>query len=358
MAENSGFFNAIETAGVYDRVYDASDFAKLFSLFMTNGVFVNPADQLKVVAKSGLTVTVKAGRAFIDGYWYELTEDTTITMSSNTSAYPINSVVTCKLDKGKRTIKIDKRDAVVSTNPVNTDTVHELVLAVIAIGVGVSTITNANITDTRANNNYCGFVTGAVKQIETTDLFNQFEDAFGAWFKKMKDQLSKDAAGNLQNQIDSMSIQDYYSLDKIPVTINNTSATDKATFLLGSVGGIVIGGLTDGIYCVSIALKWISGTAPFEGKVANVKASITKKQSIITDGSQQVDVTVRSYETSTVIASNGTVLITFVLPLKIANDNTLVVRVSDIGGNSATLSNANSLIYDVTATFEKFLSDY
>ena len=91
MAENSGFFNAIETAGVYDRVYDASDFAKLFSLFMTNGVFVNPTDQLKVVAKSGLTVTVKAGRAFIDGYWYELTEDTTITMSSNTSAYPIQS---------------------------------------------------------------------------------------------------------------------------------------------------------------------------------------------------------------------------------------------------------------------------
>ena len=132
MAENSGFFNAIETAGVYDRVYDASDFAKLFSLFMTNGVFINPTDQLKVVAKSGLTVTVKSGRAFIDGYWYELTEDTTITMSSNTSAYPINSVVTCKLDKDKRTIKIDKRDAVVSTNPVNTDTVHELVLAVVS----------------------------------------------------------------------------------------------------------------------------------------------------------------------------------------------------------------------------------
>ena len=169
-------------------------------------------------------------------------------MSSNTSAYPINSVVTCKLDKSKRTIKIDKRDAVVNTNPVNTDTIHELVLAVIAIGVGVSTITNANITDTRANNNYCGFVTGAVKQIETTDLFNQFEDAFGAWFEKMKDQLSEDAAGNLQNQIDSMSIQDYYSLNKIPVTVNNTSATSKATFPLRSVGGLVNGGLTDGMY--------------------------------------------------------------------------------------------------------------
>ena len=123
------------------------------------------------------------------------------------------------------------------------------------------------------------------------------DEVWLTWFEKMKDQLSEDAAGNLQNQIDGMSIQDYYSLDKIPVTVNNTSATNKATFPLGSVGGLVIGGLTDGIYCVSIALKWKSGTAPFEGKVANVKASITKKQNIATDGSNPVDVIVRSYET-------------------------------------------------------------
>ena len=63
MAEYSGFFNANETqSGVYDRVYNAEDFAKYFALFVGNGVFINPANQLKVVPKTGLTVTVKAGR--------------------------------------------------------------------------------------------------------------------------------------------------------------------------------------------------------------------------------------------------------------------------------------------------------
>ena len=55
--------------------YLPEGFADYFATFIGNGVFVNPADQLKVVAKSGLTVTVKAGKAFIDGYWYILDED-------------------------------------------------------------------------------------------------------------------------------------------------------------------------------------------------------------------------------------------------------------------------------------------
>ena len=205
MAENYGFFNAVETAGKYDRVYDASSFAKVFSLFMTNGVFAKEkTSELQVKAKSGLTVTVKAGRAFIDGYWYELTEDTDVTMASNTSAYAVRSVVTCKLDRSARKITINKRDAVTSALPVNDGTVHELVLAIISLGVGVSTISQSMITDTRSDNAYCGFVTGLVDSINTTDLFAQFQTSFDEWFERMKNQLTTDAAGNLQTQITAL----------------------------------------------------------------------------------------------------------------------------------------------------------
>ena len=205
MAENYGFFNAVETAGTYDRVYDASSFAKVFSLFMTNGVFAKEkTSELQVKAKSGLTVTVKAGRAFIDGYWYELTEDADIIMASNTSAYAVRSVVTCKLDRSARKITINKRDAVTSVLPVNDGTVHELVLAIISLGVGVSTISQSMITDTRGDNSYCGFVTGLVDSINTTDLFAQFQTSFNEWFERMKNQLTTDAAGNLQTQITAL----------------------------------------------------------------------------------------------------------------------------------------------------------
>lgn len=201
MAEQSGFFNALESGGVYDRTYDASDFANYFAMFIGTGVFVNPTNNLQVVAKSGLTVTVKKGNAFIDGYWYELTEDKDITFSPNATGYEKKNVVCCTLNKTNRTIIVDKKEGVSSILPVNNGTVHELVLADIVLGVGVSTITNAVITDRRANKKYCGFVKGTVDQIDTTDLFLQFTTAFTEWFDSIKGKLEGDIAGNLQNQI-------------------------------------------------------------------------------------------------------------------------------------------------------------
>lgn len=261
MAENYGFFNAVETAGTYDRVYDASSFAKVFSLFMTNGVFAKEkTSELQVKAKSGLTVTVKAGRAFIDGYWYELTEDADITMASNTSAYAVRSVVTCKLDRSARKITINKRDAVTSVLPVNDGTVHELVLAIISLGVGVSTISQSMITDTRGDNSYCGFVTGLVDSINTTDLFAQFQTSFNEWFERMKNQLTTDAAGNLQTQITALnggstSLMLDYDYDKSRWGVSQSKTISSNTKHSWNVNKNDFGfneNFTDGLYQITL----------------------------------------------------------------------------------------------------------
>lgn len=206
MAEKSGFFNAAETdTGVYDRTYDAEDFAKYFATFIGNGVFVNPSNQLKVVPKTGLTVTVKAGKAFIDGYWYELDEDMDIALNANGTPGTITDVIACTLNKSTRTITTAKKESVSSTLPVNNGTTHELILAIISVGVGVSSLTASNITDTRPDNTYCGYVGALIEQPDFGNLFSQLESQFNDWFDKMKGQLSTDAAGNLQNQIGVLS---------------------------------------------------------------------------------------------------------------------------------------------------------
>lgn len=203
MPEKSGFFNANETSdGVYDKSYDAEDFAQYFATFIGSGVFVNPSDQLKVVPKTGLTVTVKAGKAFIDGYWYELDEDMDITLNANGTSGTINDVIVCTLNKSTRSINTVKKESVSSTLPVNNGTTHELILAIVSVGVGVSSLTAANITDTRPDSTYCGYVGALVEQVDFGNLFDQMESQFNAWFDEMKDQLSTDAAGNLQAQID------------------------------------------------------------------------------------------------------------------------------------------------------------
>lgn len=200
MAENYGFFNAVEQDGVYDRVYDASSVAKIFSLFMTNGVFANPTNQLKVVAKSGLTLTVRTGNAFIDGYWYELTEEKDVTLSANTTAFPSYAYITVKLDKNARTITIDKRENLTVFEVVNDGTVHELILAMVRIDAGASVITDSNITDYRNTAN-CGFVKGAVEQISSQELFKQYESIFNNFMDAISGKLTDDVAGSLRADV-------------------------------------------------------------------------------------------------------------------------------------------------------------
>lgn len=210
MAEKSGFFNATETsAGVYDRTYEAEDFANYFAMFIGNGVFMNPVNQLQVVPKTGLTVTVKAGKAFIDGYWYELDEDKDITLSANSTSVARTDLITCTLNKSSRTVISDKKENVRSTIPTNNGTTHELILAVISVGVGVSSLTAANITDTRPDSSKCGFVGALIEQPDFSVLFDQMEAQFNEWFDEMKGQLSTDAAGNLQTQIDELNQQKF-----------------------------------------------------------------------------------------------------------------------------------------------------
>ena len=232
MAERYGFFNAVETSsGTYDRTYNAEDFANYFSKFIGNGVFVNPSDGLKVSAQSGLKVTVKAGSAYIDGYYYELTEDTTLTVQINSSSYVQTDSVVIRLDRMNRkmSLVLKRNDTSVS----NTTTVKELQLATIKKGIGVSSISAADITDKRPYNEVCGFVTGIVQQISTSDLFSQFTAMFNEWFDGLKNQLGTNVATNLQNQINQINEK----IDAIPTIRQGTSEPSDST---GKDGDIYI----------------------------------------------------------------------------------------------------------------------
>ena len=205
MSERSGFFNVLQLSdGSYDRTYNASDFADFFASFIKSGVYADPVNQLKVVQKSGLTVTVKAGKAFIDGYYYELDEDKDITFSANATSYLITNAVALTLDKTERKISIKKKEQMSIDKPINTGTIHELILCTIKLSPATSIITDSIIVDRRPDDNYCGFVAGLIEQINFVELFSQMESQFNDWFNDIKGKLSGDVATNLQNQIDEL----------------------------------------------------------------------------------------------------------------------------------------------------------
>ena len=226
MAEKSGFFNAREAEdGTYDREYDAEQFAEYFANFISNGVYANPANQLKVVFDDSpskpFVVIVRKGKAYIDGYWYELTEDMEITIPVNTKAYIVKDVIRCTLDKAERKVSIVLEEDVISDHPTNNNNRHDLILSTIIVQPNASKLNAEDITDKRPDKTYCGFVTGVIDQIDTTELFQQYDEAFKTWFNEIKDQLSTDAAGNLQKQIGLLSNLKTIVKDSIVNAINS-----------------------------------------------------------------------------------------------------------------------------------------
>lgn len=188
--ETSGFFNAMENAdGSYDRTYIAEQFAKFFSMFIGNGVFASPQNQLKVVAKENLTVTIKKGFAFIDGYWYYNDSDLDVDITPNATANKRVDGIFVTLDKTERTITHTYE--VGRTNRIVNGSVSELKIAEVTVEVGVAVLSDAKIKDTRADNSVCGFVTGIIDVIETDDLFLQFETQFNEWFNSLDNEGKK-----------------------------------------------------------------------------------------------------------------------------------------------------------------------
>lgn len=192
MAITYGFFNAIKQSnGTYDRVYNADQMSTYFEGLVSDGVYESVDDAMQVLAGTGMQVQVGAGRAIIDSKWLK-----------NTAAYPLTinaahvtlnryTAIVIRLDLSARTISIVTKDGENATAPIkptmtNSETVKEMCLAYVYVGRGVTTITQANIEDTRPDNNVCGWVTGIVQQVDTSKLFLQYQTAYEQQLQTMQ----------------------------------------------------------------------------------------------------------------------------------------------------------------------------
>ena len=237
MAETSGFFNAELVNNEPDRSYEATDFANYYANLIGNGVFANPTNQLQVYADTENTnsVKVKSGNAYINGYWYKLSEDMTIKFEVNSSSTPMWYGLNLQLNLTTREISIivvsypksnTKPEPVVS----RTDKIYELCLAQIKVKQGERYIQNSDIYDLRFNENYCGIVAGLIKQISTENLFSQYGSIFSNWLEEQRFMLEKTPAGKLQAQILNLS-ESQGILDCKFDQMSGSIIPNKSTFL-------------------------------------------------------------------------------------------------------------------------------
>lgn len=213
MSYTSGFFDAVDLGGGnYDRTYSAAVFAHYFSLLVKNGVFPDPSTGMQVKASTNpdMHVSVQPGNGWVNGYYITVSENNPEVLTvptANPSLSRIDSVI-MGLNYVEREIQLYIKSGAVSASPSavslqRDNDLYELELAQIAVAAGVASISQANITDMRQNTSRCGIVKGTVDQIDTTELFAQYDAAFQTWFESIQGQLSGDVAGNLQNQINN-----------------------------------------------------------------------------------------------------------------------------------------------------------
>lgn len=205
----SGFFNSVNG----DRKYSAEQMSAIFNGIINDGVFVNVGTAFAITADVGNKVLVGVGRAWIDSTW--IYNDTPLEVELEDSDILTDRIDAVVLESDHSapvrigSIKVVK--GVAQTNPVRPTMEHSFYvnqypIAYILRPKNSTAITQANITY-MVGTSELPFVTGILETLDIDALVAQWGAEWREWFDAIKDELSDDAAGNLQQQIDDLEEQ-------------------------------------------------------------------------------------------------------------------------------------------------------
>lgn len=250
MSVTYGFYNSIKG----DRKYNALEMSSIFDGIIVDGVYMSIGDALNVKSSGGMGITVGIGRAWFNHTW--TLNDSLLPLTLANSDVLLNRIDAIVLEVNnstevrKNTIKILKGTP--SSKPVKPsmakgELLNQHPLAYISIPAGATSISQSNI-ENAVGTSACPYVTGVLKGMDidklvaqwgaqwaewlssNTDAWKAFmsdntnewksfmaknknewsalingnTSEFETWFEHMKDQLSEDAAGNLQLQVDNL----------------------------------------------------------------------------------------------------------------------------------------------------------
>lgn len=302
MADQYGlFWNSVDS----DRLYDADSFAEWLRKFFTTGVFDG---ELQVTSAGGMDVSVSGGYANIDGKVRFFDSATKLTLATAGATYPrIDTIVVERNDTDRR-ITIKAITGTYSANPtatapVRANNVYQIVLAQIYVAAGATSITQATITDTRKDTSLCGIVAATIKNPDFGQWYAQNEAQFTEWFAAMKDQLTTDAAGNLQTEIDV--VKKSVSDNAESIASNKTAIASNTAKLVTTSKNITLAasGWSNGSYTISDSL--ITSTSnqeiiPSQSITADQYKALVKA-SLVATGQTAGSITIKAFGTTPTI---------------------------------------------------------
>lgn len=269
ISEKSFPFDSDEIDGKYDREYFAEDWARYFAAFISSGTFLREPTNLQIIANGDMSVTLKPGSMMIDGTRYDNVADIVIQLEPADGVLSRIDRISITWSKSERDTHYTLQKGIMSYNPVppacrRNAEYKDYVVADIRIDAGVISINQSTITDQRLNSEVCG-VAIPFAYINTESLALQLQafyeetmdkqavweqdmqEQIYQWFQDVQDQLSSDAAFNLQKQIGRLAELKTENKDNlvtainevktsIPIPIANMLATEKGNPLDAVIG--------------------------------------------------------------------------------------------------------------------------
>lgn len=255
MAEKSSFFDSVNA----DRVYYAADWALHLSKYFTNGIFNNG---LKVVSNDNMSVSVESGDANINGYRYNNDPEKVLSVANADGVLNRIDNIVIRLDIPNRQITAEIVQGTFAEKAVapaltRGTSIYEIRIAKINIPAGTTAITTDLIEDTRFNSSDCGNVICAVQTPDFTNILDQYKalwdsmikaetqdfekwfkeqtENFDVWFERIKGQLSEDAVGKLQLEIDNLQALVMEAISPVTTEDGNNIATEGGELIIGGI---------------------------------------------------------------------------------------------------------------------------
>lgn len=187
MSLSFGFYDSVDG----DRKYSAIQFGEMYDGLITDGIYQNIGDKLKVTPGVGMQVHVGSGRAWFNNTWV-----------SNTSAYPVDLTISDLLLPRIDAIvlEVDTRVAVranslksitgtPNVNPAkpsitNADGLYQYPLAYVTVPANSTSIVVGNIEDT-IGTTQCPWVSAKLSLMSISDAFAVFEKQYLDWMETL-----------------------------------------------------------------------------------------------------------------------------------------------------------------------------
>lgn len=253
MAIKTGFYNSVGN----DRLYNAEDMSRYFAGLYTRGVLQNYKDKFAVKTNGGMQVKVQSGKAFFsDGKYIENTADIVLNVEASDVVLDRIDSIVLKNDRNEniRNATILLKKGTPSSSPIppsleEDEYIEELLICNIYVKKLTENLTQANIENTVANTDVCGYVTGLIKQVDTSELYAQYQEAykqfyitsqqkFDEWFENVKETIKATSlmrryrntyttTQNAETRIEIGITEHDSVLDIVEVYVNGLRATES-----------------------------------------------------------------------------------------------------------------------------------